>query len=154
MDEHGIKDTGGRLADPPPNLFVVVLYYIPLLFAFTVFMLMTEFRFSELAVGAVAMFGTALSALGLIVGSVHLRTDFLKGFSCILSLVRWLPSCFSGSRRGSTSSATWKVPCEFWCCPRFQRCISRYATVKSNSIGMRLVRPMQRPFASWPSCSA
>ena len=67
-------------AAAPPNLFVVVLYYIPLLFAFMVFMLMTEFRFSEMTVGAVAMFGTALPALGLIVGSVHLRADFLKGF--------------------------------------------------------------------------
>ena len=67
-------------AAAPPNLFVVVLYYIPLLFASMVFVLMTEFRFSGIAVGAVAMFGTVLSALGLIVGSVHLRTDFLKGF--------------------------------------------------------------------------
>ena len=58
----------------------MMLYYIPLLFAFTVFVLMTDFRFSGIAVGAVAMFGTALSAIGLIVGSVHLRTDFLKGF--------------------------------------------------------------------------
>ena len=70
------------LADtaPPPNLFVIMLYYVPLLFALTVFVLMTEFRFSEMTVGAVAMFGTALPALGLIVGSVHLRADFLKGF--------------------------------------------------------------------------
>ena len=80
MDEHGIKDTGGRLADPPPNFFVMMLYYTPLLFTFTVFVLMTDFRFSGIAVGAMAMFGTALSALGLIVGPVHLRTDFLKGF--------------------------------------------------------------------------
>ena len=67
-------------AAAPPNLFVIVLYYVPLLFALTVFVLMTEFRFSGIAVGAVAMFSTPLSALGLIVGSVHLRTDFLKGF--------------------------------------------------------------------------
>ena len=67
-------------APAPPNSFVVALYYIPLLFAFMVFVLMTEFRFSEMTVGAVAMFGTALPALGLIVGSVHLRADFLKGF--------------------------------------------------------------------------
>ena len=67
-------------APAPPNLFVMVLYYVPLLFAFMVFVLMTEFRFSEMTVGAVAMFGTALPALGLIVGSVHLRGDFLKGF--------------------------------------------------------------------------
>ena len=67
-------------AAAPPNFFVMMLYYTPLLFAFTVFVLMTDFRFSGIAVGAVAMFGTALSALGLIVGSVHLRTDFLKGF--------------------------------------------------------------------------
>ena len=64
----------------PPNFFVVGLYYVPLLFALWVFVLMTEFRFSEMTVGAVAMFGTALPALGLIVGSVHLRVDFLKGF--------------------------------------------------------------------------
>ena len=64
----------------PPNFFVMMLYYTPLLFALTVFVLMTEFRFSEMTVGAVAMFGTALPALGLIVGSVHLRADFLKGF--------------------------------------------------------------------------
>ena len=67
-------------AAAPPNFFVMMLYYAPLLFALTVFVLMTKFRFSEMTVGAVAMFGTALSALGLIVGSVHLRTDFLKGF--------------------------------------------------------------------------
>ena len=67
-------------AAAPPNFFVMMLYYIPLLFAFMVFVLMTEFRFSEMTVGAVAMFGTTLSALGLIVGSVHLRADFLKGF--------------------------------------------------------------------------
>ena len=67
-------------AAAPPNFFVVILYYVPLLFALTVFVLMTKFRFSEMTVGAVAMFGTALPALGLIVGSVHMRTDFLKGF--------------------------------------------------------------------------
>ena len=67
-------------AAAPPNFFVMMLYYVPLLFALTVFVLMTKFRFSEMTVGAVAMFGTALSALGLIVGSVHLRVDFLKGF--------------------------------------------------------------------------
>ena len=67
-------------AAAPPNFFVMMLYYVPLLFALTVFVLMTEFRFSEMTVGAVAMFGTALPALGLIVGSVHLRADFLKGF--------------------------------------------------------------------------
>tara|TARA_Y100001978_G_scaffold129482_1_gene115703 strand:- start:833 stop:1393 length:561 start_codon:yes stop_codon:yes gene_type:complete len=67
-------------AAAPPSFFVFMLYYVPLLFALTVFVLMTEFRFSEMTVGAVAMFGTALPALGLIVGSVHLRADFLKGF--------------------------------------------------------------------------
>ena len=67
-------------AAAPPNFFVMMLYYTPLLFAFTVFVLMTDFRFSEMTVGAVAMFGTALPAIGLIVGSVHLRVDFLKGF--------------------------------------------------------------------------
>ena len=67
-------------AAAPPNFFVMMLYYVPLLFALTVFVLMTKFRFSEMTVGAVAMFGTALPALGLIVGSVHLRVDFLKGF--------------------------------------------------------------------------
>ena len=67
-------------AAAPPNVFVMMLYYVPLLFALTVFVLMTKFRFSEMTVGAVAMFGTALPALGLIVGSVHLRVDFLKGF--------------------------------------------------------------------------
>ena len=82
----GIPSTATTPPEPladaaaPPNFFVMMLYYTPLLFAFTVFVLMTDFRFSGIAVGAVAMFGTALSALGLIVGSVHLRTDFLKGF--------------------------------------------------------------------------
>ena len=67
-------------AAAPTNVFVMGLYYVPLLFALLVFVLMTEFRFSEMTVGAVAMFGTALPALGLMVGSVHLRADFLKGF--------------------------------------------------------------------------
>ena len=77
-------------ARPPPNLFVVAVYYAPLLLGLTMFFLMTEFRVvgstslgavgGGIMVGAVAMFGTSVPAVGLLVGWLHLGMDFVKGF--------------------------------------------------------------------------
>ena len=66
--------------EPSPNTLVLLLYYLPLIYLWTVLFNATGMHVSNMSVGMVALFGTAVPVLGLVAGVLQFRMDFLKGF--------------------------------------------------------------------------
>ena len=75
--------------EPSPNTLVLLLYYLPLIYLWTVLFNATGMHVSNMSVGMVALFGTAVPVLGLVAGVLQFRMDFLKGV--LMHIVFCLP---------------------------------------------------------------
>ena len=89
LSGHAPKADATASGEPTLNMMVLLVYYLPLIYLCTVLFNATGMHVSNMSVGMVALVGTAVPALGLFVGVLQFRMDFLKGF--LMHIVFCLP---------------------------------------------------------------